>query len=99
MRTILRHAGLPSAPRRTGPSWRQFLTTQARGILAVDFLHVDTILGKRIYVFVGIEHATRRVHLLGLTQHPTVPWVTLYRAKIQDIWGDLRFQRFTVIMA
>jgi DDE superfamily endonuclease len=76
VRTILRQAGLPPAPRRTGPSWRQFLTAQAHGILPVDFLHIDTILCKRIYVFVGIEHATRRVHLLGLTQHPTGPWVT-----------------------
>ena len=48
VRTILRHAGLPPAPRRTGPSWRQFLTAQARGILAVDFLHIDTILCKRM---------------------------------------------------
>ena len=57
VRTILLYAGLPPAPLRTGPSWRQFLTAQARGILAVDFLHIDTILGKRLYVFVGIEHA------------------------------------------
>ncbi|MGH3669545.1 MAG: integrase core domain-containing protein [Pseudonocardiaceae bacterium] len=47
VRTILVHTGLPPAPRRTGPSWRQFLTAQARGILAVDFLHIDTILCKR----------------------------------------------------
>ena len=51
VRTILVHAGLPPAPRRSGPSWRQFLTAQARGILAIDFLPVDTILCKRIYVF------------------------------------------------
>jgi transposase InsO family protein len=76
VRTILLQAGLPPAPRRTGPIWRQFLTAQAHGILAVDFLHIDTVLLKRIYVFFGIEHATRRVHLLGLTEHPTGRWVT-----------------------
>jgi putative transposase len=92
VRTILLHAGLPPAPRRTGPSWRQFLTAQARGILAVDFLHIDTILGKRLYVFVGIEHATRRVHLLGLTQHPTGPWVTQQaRNLLMDLQTSFRF--------
>jgi hypothetical protein len=75
VRAILLRAGLPPAPRRTGPSWRQFLTAQAHGILAVDFLHIDTVLLKRIYVFFGIEHATRRVHLLGLTEHPASRWV------------------------
>lgn len=44
VRTILHQVGLPPAPRRTGPSWRQFLTTPAHGILAVDFLHIDTVL-------------------------------------------------------
>ena len=92
VRTILRQAGLPPAPRRSGPSWRQFLTAQAQGILAVDFLHVDTILGKRIYVLVGIEHATRRVHLLGLTAHPTGPWVTQQaRNLITDLQTPFQF--------
>jgi putative transposase len=75
-----------------GPSWRQFLTAQAHGILAVDFLHIDTILCKRIYVFVGIEHATRRVHLLGLTQHPTGPWVTQQaRTLLMHLQASFRF--------
>jgi len=55
---ILRAAGIDPAPRRSGPTWRQFLTAQAAGILAVDFLHVDTVLLKRIYVLVFIEHGT-----------------------------------------
>jgi transposase InsO family protein len=76
VRNILIKAGMDPAPRRTGPTWRQFLTAQAKRILAVDFLHIDTITLKRIYVFVGIEHATPRVHLLGLTRHPTGAWVT-----------------------
>ena len=60
---ILRAAGIDSAPRRSGPTWRQFLRTQAAGILAVDFQHVDTVLLKRLYVLVFIEHGTRRMHL------------------------------------
>ncbi len=36
---ILHAAGIDSAPRRSGPTWRQFLQAQAAGILAVDFLH------------------------------------------------------------
>jgi transposase len=53
---ILRAAGVDPAPRRAGPTWRQLLHAQAAGILAVDFLHVDTVLLKRLYVLVFIEH-------------------------------------------
>jgi transposase len=49
---ILRSSGIGPAPRRDGPTWRQFLHAQAAGILAVDFLHVDTVLLNRLYVSV-----------------------------------------------
>src|ERR1700680_4162796 len=62
---ILHAAGIDPAPRRSGPAWRQFLHAQAAGILAVGFLHVDTVLCKRLYVLVFIEHGTRRMHLGG----------------------------------
>ena len=71
---ILRAAGIDPAPRRSGPTWRQFLAAQAAGILAVDFLHVDTVLLKRMYVLVFIEHGTRRMHLGGVTAHPAGDW-------------------------
>jgi putative transposase len=67
---ILHAAGIDPAPRRTGPTWKQFLTGQARGILAVDFVHVDTVLLRRIYALIVIEHSTRRVHLAGITREP-----------------------------
>ena len=73
---ILHAAGIDPAPRRTGPTWKQFLTTQARGILAVDFVHVDTVLLRRIYALVVIEHGTRRAHLAGITANPDGAWTT-----------------------
>src|SRR6266851_2987224 len=61
---ILHDARIDPAPRRTGPTWKQFLTTQARGILAVDFVHVDTVVLRRIYALIIIEHGTRHVTAL-----------------------------------
>jgi len=63
--------GVDPAPRRSGPAWRQFLRTQAAGILAVDFLHVDTVTLKRPYVLVFIEHGTRRMRPGSITANPT----------------------------
>jgi putative transposase len=71
---ILHDAGLDPAPRRAGPTWKQFLKTQARGILAADFVHVDTMLLRRIYALVIIEHGTRRAHLAGITARPDGAW-------------------------
>jgi putative transposase len=73
---ILHDAGIDPAPRRAGPTWRQFLTAQARGIIAVDFVHVDTVLLRRVYALLVIEHGTRRAHLAGITAHPDGAWTT-----------------------
>jgi putative transposase len=62
---ILRSAGIDPAPLRSGPTWRQFLTAQAHGILAIDFAHVDPVFLRRLYILVVIEHGTRLVHIAG----------------------------------
>ncbi len=71
---ILRDAGIEPAPRRTGPTWKQFLTAQARGILAADFVRVDTVLLRRIYALIIVEHGTRHAHLAGITASPDGAW-------------------------
>ena len=76
VRSILRRNGLGPAPTRSrkGPSWVEFLTAQVAGTVAIDFFHVDTVTLARVYILFLIEVETRRVHLLGLTAHPTGAW-------------------------
>jgi len=74
--SILKRHGIDSAPRRTGPTWTQFLTAQARGIIACDTFVVDTVGLRQLHVLSFIEHATRRVHLAGITCRPTGSWCT-----------------------
>jgi hypothetical protein len=72
---ILKCAGIVPAPRRDGPGWAEFLRSQAQGILALDFFTTDLLNGTKVYVLAAIERGTRRVRVLGATEHPVQAWV------------------------
>jgi hypothetical protein len=76
VRSILRRHHRGPAPRRSGPTWKEFLRAQAPALVACDFLTVDTIHLKRLYVLFFIELERRRVSLAGVTAQPTGTWVT-----------------------
>ena len=72
---ILTAAGVDPAPRRVGPTWREFLAAQAKGVIACDFVHIDLVDLRRVYALVFLEHGTRRLRIAGVTAYPTGAWV------------------------
>ena len=88
IRRILRRLGLGPAPRRTGPTWTEFLRAQGRGVLACDFFTVETVFLKTLYILFFIELSTRRVHVAGTTSRPDSAWVT-QQARNLSITGTL----------
>jgi len=74
--TVLRRHGLLPTPRREGPTWIDFLRSQAKGVVATDFFSVDTVLLRRHDVLFVIEVERRVVHLLGITTYPDNPGIT-----------------------
>ena len=73
---ILKRHGVEPSPWRSGPTWAEFLAGQAKGLMACDFFHVDTVLLRRLYVLVFIHHDTRLVRIAGVTAKPVAEWVT-----------------------
>jgi transposase len=67
---ILKKAGIDPAPRRSAPTWPQFLRSQAEAILACDFFTADLLDGTQAHVLAVIEHATRRIRILAVTPAP-----------------------------
>ena len=85
---ILSDAGTGPAPNRRGQTWRAFLAAQAHTILAAGFFHAGTVFLRRPHAMFFIEHATRRVHLAGVTAHPTGAWVTQQARNLPMNLGD-----------
>src|SRR5271157_3933575 len=94
---ILKNAGIDPAPRRSGPTWSQFLRSQAEAILACDFFTADLLDGTQAYVLVVIEHATRCIRILGVTLHPTGEWTAQQaRNLIMDLGEQARLVKFII---
>jgi putative transposase len=94
---ILKKAGIDPAPQRSGPTWSEFLSAQAHRIIACDFLHVDTVLLRRLYVLIFIEHGTRRLHIAGVTANPTGLWVAQQARNLaMDLGARMDTLRFVI---
>ena len=86
---ILKRHGVEPSPRKSGPTWAEFLSAQAKGLIACDFFHVDTVLLRRLYVLVFIHHETRLVRIVGVTARPVADWVT---QQARNLSMDLAYQ-------
>jgi putative transposase len=90
-------SGINPSRRRIGPTWSQFLRSQAQAILACDFFTVDLLDGTQAYVLAVIEHATRRIDILGVTLHPTGQWTAQQaRNLIMDLGGQACRVKFMI---
>jgi putative transposase len=85
---ILKDAGIRPAPRRDGPGWAEFLRSQARGILALDFFTADLLNGTNVHVLAAIGHGTRHVRILAATGHPVQSWVVRQAGNVLMDVGD-----------
>jgi putative transposase len=94
---ILKANGIDPAPRRTGPTWAQFLRSQAEAILACDFFSVDLLDGTQAYVLTVIGHAARRIRILGVTLYPTGEWTTQQaRNLVMDLGEQAERMKFMI---
>jgi putative transposase len=89
---ILKASGIDPVQRQAGPTWPQFLRSQAGAILASDFFTADLLDGTQAYVLAVIEHASRRIRILGVTLHPTGEWTAQQARNLMMDLGEQAHQ-------
>ena len=77
-----------AAAGRGGPSWAQFLRSQASGLLATDFFTVEIVGLTRLYVLFFVEVQRRSVHLAGITAHSSGAWVAQHARNLLMDLGE-----------
>ncbi len=94
---ILKRHGIEPSPRRSGPTWAEFLSAQVKGMMACDFFHVDMVLFKRLYVLLFIHHDSRFVRIAGITQNPVADWVSQQARNISmDLADQTKSVKFLI---
>jgi hypothetical protein len=97
VRNVLTAAGVPPAPERNRLDWRSFLRQHAATTLACDFLTVDTVLLRRLYVLVFIRIGSRRIEYVACTSSPDSAWmVQQARNLLMDLDDRGQRSRFLV---
>lgn len=95
IRTFLRKHRVPPAPRRTGPTWREFIRAHAAAIVATDFFTIESVFLRTIYVIVFIELGSRRLLWADCTTNPDSAWVTQHARNVayelRDLGVPVRF--------
>lgn len=95
IRKLLRRNRIGPTPLRSRLTWKAFLRAQASAIVLTDFLSVDTVFLKRLYVLLYMELATRRVIWFAVTDRPDAVWVSQQARnlcwELAEIGVDARF--------
>src|SRR5215471_4428777 len=102
VRNILRRHHLEPAPqrRKAGMSWAQFLKLHWDVLAATDFFTVEVATWHGLvtyYVLVVMELATRRIHIAGITPHPTAAFMQQCARQLTDPFdGFLLGKRYLI---
>ena len=91
-RTVRKYMPMrPSGQPRGDQRWSTFLKSHAKAILACDFFIAVTATFRMLYVFVVIEHSTRRLAHINVTANPTADWTLQQLREVVGNGGGHRY--------